>query len=42
MNDHTTPAASAAATVYTIGHGRHAWAEFLALLRRYEIELVCG
>ena len=28
-------------TVYTIGHGRHPWADFLSLLRRYEIELVC-
>ena len=28
-------------TVYTVGHGRHAWADFLALLRRYEIELLC-
>lgn len=27
--------------VYTIGHGRHPWAEFLALLRRHEIELLC-
>ena len=27
--------------VYTVGHGRHAWADFLALLRKYEIELVC-
>ena len=27
-------------TVYTIGHGRHSWEEFLALLRRYEIELL--
>ena len=27
-------------TIYTIGHGRHAWAHFLALLRQYEIELV--
>jgi len=27
-------------TIYTIGHGRHAWAEFLALLKQYEIELV--
>jgi len=27
-------------TIYTIGHGRHAWTEFLALLRRYEIGLV--
>jgi len=28
-------------TIYTIGHGRHGWAEFLALLGRYEIELLC-
>jgi uncharacterized protein (DUF488 family) len=28
-------------TVFTIGHGRHAWADFLALLRRYEIEVLC-
>jgi uncharacterized protein (DUF488 family) len=28
-------------TVFTIGHGRHPWAEFLALLRQHEIELVC-
>ena len=28
-------------TIYTIGHGRHSWAYFLALLRRYEIEIVC-
>jgi uncharacterized protein (DUF488 family) len=28
-------------TIYTIGHGRHAWAEFLALLRQYEVEIVC-
>ena len=27
-------------TIYTIGHGRHAWADFLALLKQYEIELV--
>jgi uncharacterized protein (DUF488 family) len=27
--------------VYTIGHGRHAWADFLALLQQYEIELLC-
>jgi uncharacterized protein (DUF488 family) len=26
--------------VYTIGHGRHAWADFLALLKEYEIELL--
>ena len=28
-------------TVYTIGHGRHAFADFLALLRRYDINLLC-
>jgi len=28
-------------TVYTIGHGRHAWRDFLALLRKYEIEFLC-
>ncbi len=28
-------------TVYTIGHGRHAWKDFLALLQRYEIEFLC-
>ena len=28
-------------TIYTIGHGRHAGADFLALLRQYEIEVVC-
>lgn len=27
--------------VYTIGHGRHAFADFLALLQKYEIEFVC-
>jgi uncharacterized protein (DUF488 family) len=26
--------------VYTIGHGRHSWADFLALLKEYEIELL--
>jgi uncharacterized protein (DUF488 family) len=30
-----------APTIYTIGHGRHPWAEFLALLRQHGIELVC-
>ena len=30
-----------APTIYTIGHGRHPWADFLALLRQHEIELVC-
>ncbi|MGI9056900.1 MAG: DUF488 domain-containing protein [Pyrinomonadaceae bacterium] len=28
-------------TVYTIGHGRHAWKDFLALLQKYEIEFLC-
>lgn len=28
-------------TIYTIGHGRHSFADFLSLLRRYEIEFVC-
>ena len=28
-------------TIHTIGHGRHPFAYFLELLRRYEIELVC-
>lgn len=28
-------------TIHTIGHGRQSFAEFLALLRRYEIEFVC-
>ena len=28
-------------TVYTVGHGRHAWADFLALLRQYEIAFLC-
>ncbi|HYY99673.1 MAG TPA: DUF488 domain-containing protein [Pyrinomonadaceae bacterium] len=32
---------SAQTTIYTIGHGRHPWAVFLSLLRRYEIELLC-
>jgi uncharacterized protein (DUF488 family) len=27
--------------VYTIGHGRHAFADFLALLRRYDIQFLC-
>lgn len=27
--------------VFSIGHGRHAWADFLVLLRRYEIAFVC-
>lgn len=28
-------------TIYTIGHGRHAFNYFLELLRQYEIEFVC-
>ncbi len=28
-------------TVYTIGHGRHAWKDFLALLQKHEIRFVC-
>ena len=28
-------------TIYTIGHGRHAWRDFLALLQKYEIEFLC-
>ena len=27
--------------VYSIGHGRHAWQDFLALLRKYEIAFLC-
>ncbi len=27
--------------IYTIGHGRHPFADFLALLRQHEIALVC-
>jgi uncharacterized protein (DUF488 family) len=28
-------------TVYTIGHGRHAWKDFLALLQKHEIAFLC-
>ena len=28
-------------TIYSIGHGRHAWQDFLALLRKYEIAFLC-
>jgi uncharacterized protein (DUF488 family) len=28
-------------TVFTIGHGRHSWADFLALLQKYQIEFLC-
>ena len=27
--------------VYTIGHGRQAWADFLALLKQHGIEMLC-
>ena len=27
--------------IYTIGHGRHSWKDFLALLRKYNIEFLC-
>ncbi|HLL75987.1 MAG TPA: DUF488 domain-containing protein [Pyrinomonadaceae bacterium] len=33
--------ATPTATVYTIGHGRHPWADFLALLRQHGIEMLC-
>ena len=28
-------------TIYTIGHGRHAFADFLELLRKYDIRFLC-
>lgn len=28
-------------TIYSIGHGRHAWADFLTILLRHEIAFVC-
>src|SRR3954468_17175740 len=28
-------------TIYTIGHGRHAFADFLELLRKHDIKFVC-
>ena len=28
-------------TIYSIGHGRHDWKYFLALLRKHEIEFLC-
>ena len=28
-------------TIYTIGHGRHAWQDFLALLNQHEIKFLC-
>jgi uncharacterized protein (DUF488 family) len=27
-------------TLYTIGHGRHAWKDFLALLQKYDIQFL--
>lgn len=27
--------------IHTIGHGRHSWADFLALLEAHRVELVC-
>jgi|SRR5947209_1389425 len=30
-----------AVTIYTIGHGRHSFTDFLSLLREHGIELVC-
>jgi len=27
--------------IYTVGHGRQAWADFLALLRQFELAFVC-
>ncbi|MGI8849313.1 MAG: DUF488 domain-containing protein [Pyrinomonadaceae bacterium] len=32
---------SDSSTVYTIGHGRHSWTDFLALLQKYEIAFLC-
>ena len=28
-------------TIHTIGHGRHAWADFLRLLNQHEIKFLC-
>lgn len=28
-------------TIYTIGHGRHSWQDFLALLEKFEIKFLC-
>lgn len=28
-------------TIYSIGHGRHPWKDFLALLQKYEIKFLC-
>ena len=28
-------------TIYSIGHGRHAWKNFLALVQKFEIKFLC-
>lgn len=28
-------------TIYSIGHGRHSWKDFLSLLQKYEIKFLC-
>lgn len=28
-------------TIYTIGHGRHTWKDFLALLQNFDIKFLC-
>jgi len=33
--------AETSTTIYTIGHGRHAFADFLGLSQKYEIKFVC-
>ncbi len=35
------PDTATAPIIYSIGHGRHAWVDFLALLREHEVALVC-
>ncbi len=32
---------SESTTIYTIGHGRHAWSDFLSLLQKYKIAFLC-
>ncbi len=41
MRQINTDAMTQPIIVYSIGHGRHAWQDFLALLRKYEIAFVC-
>lgn len=31
---------SASITIFTIGHGKHSWTDFLALLQKYEIKFL--